>query len=316
MRHVFLILLFFPMVIGLGQDKKIDNLEILYDQGYYGKVARKASALLANPDYDYSGLPAYYKSLALFRLADNPTWFNRNNNAIEEASKLYKKAMSYQKSPDYVRSHYGEIAAVKSYLIDLESKFEGLQLTTAAANIKEFRLVDLAGVKAGLDYNLNKNVPKKGVSAGSKKEIAVFDVVNKVEEETTIVTKNLSFRDKMVVYAKSLIGVKYCWAGSDPNGFDCSGFVSYVYKKYGIIIPRSASSILDVSKKVSFPEAEKGDLLFFASGKNISHVGMIITEKGESFTMIHASTSHGVILTEIEGSSYWKTKLKAAGTFI
>lgn len=310
MKHTFLIVLIFPILIGFGQDKKIDNLEILYDQGYYAKVSRKASVLLANPEYDYSGLPAYYKALALFRLSDNPTWFNRHNDAISQASELYKKAMSYEKSPDYVLSHYAEIAAIKSYLGTLETKFEGLRLTDAAAEINDFRLIDLAAIKAGVDVKPSKTNTKP--TTKKEKELAENDVVNKADDDNS----PLSLRDKMVVYAKSLLGVKYCWAGADPSGFDCSGFVSYVYKKYGIIIPRTAASILADSKQLNFKEAQKGDLLFFASGKNISHVGMIITEKGQDFIMVHASTSKGVILTEIEGSNYWKPKLKAAGTFI
>jgi len=83
-----------------------------------------------------------------------------------------------------------------------------------------------------------------------------------------------------------------------------------------LVIPRTASAQLNGAKKVNVKEAYRGDLLFFSSGKNISHVGLVINKKGENLIMVHASTSKGVIITEIEKSTYWKPKLKAAGTFI
>jgi peptidoglycan DL-endopeptidase CwlO len=59
-----------------------------------------------------------------------------------------------------------------------------------------------------------------------------------------------------------------------------------------------------------------GDLVFFASGSTISHVGLVISNKGENLMMVHSSTSKGVIITEIPTSTYWQGKLKAAGTYL
>ena len=283
-----------------AQDKKIDQLEILYDQGYYAKVLRKASRLIANPEYDYSGLPSFYQAMALFRLSNDENWFKRHNYAIDEAINGYRVFMENDKINDYLVAHYHEISSLKTYLVDLETKFKKMRLNGTADQLQAFRLTELKGIKARPDI-----VPV----TDKKDEIAQADPTHSNEG-------NKTFRDKLVVYAKSLVGVKYVWAGADPNGFDCSGFVGYVHKKYGIIIPRTASAQLDGSKKVKLNDAYKGDLLFFASGSNISHVGMVINPKGDNLIMVHASTSKGVIITEIEKSTYWKPKLKAAGTFI
>ncbi len=304
MRYLFLIGFVFCSFLGMSQDRKIDQLEVLYDQGYYTKVLRKSSKLIAMPSYDYSGLPSFYKSLALFRLSNDEQWFGRHDYAISEAVIAYKDFMDNENINDYLTAHYHEIASLKTYLVDLETKFEKLRLNGSAEQIQSFRMNELKGIKAKPDLEierLDKDDPvvttdgdaNNGNNSGSS-----------------------GIREKMVVYAKSLVGVKYVWAGSDPKGFDCSGLVGYVHKKYGLVIPRTASAQLNGAKKVKVNDAYRGDLLFFSSGKNISHVGMVINQKGENLIMVHASTSKGVIITEIEKSTYWKPKLKAAGTFI
>ena len=304
MRYLFLIGFVFCSFLGMSQDRKIDQLEILYDQGYYTKVLRKSSKLIAMPAYDYSGLPSFYKSMALFRLSNDEVWFKRHDYAINEAVILYKDFMDNENIKDYLSAHYHEIASLKTYLVDLETKFKDLRLNGSSDQIQSFRMDELKGIKAKPDIE---------IATPNNDDPIVVTNDNTTENNGGV---SNSIREKMVVYAKSLVGVSYVWAGSDPNGFDCSGLVGYVHKKYGLVIPRTASAQLNGAKKVNVKEAYRGDLLFFSSGKNISHVGLVINKKGENLIMVHASTSKGVIITEIEKSTYWKPKLKAAGTFI
>lgn len=302
MRYLFLFGFVFCSFFGMSQDRKIDQLEILYDQGFYTKVLRKSSKLIAMPSYDYSGLPPFYKSLALFRLSNDDQWFNHHDYAINEAVIAYKDFMDNENIKDYLSAHYHEIASLKTYLVDLEVKFKNLSLNGSADQIQSFRMNELKGIKAKPDVRIETPVKDNSV------------VTTDDNSDSNSAGGN-SIRDKIVVYAKSLVGVKYVWAGSGPNGFDCSGLVGYVHKKYGLVIPRTASAQLNGAKKVNVKEAYRGDLLFFSSGKNISHVGLVINQKGDNLIMVHASTSKGVIITEIEKSTYWKPKLKAAGTF-
>jgi len=303
MRYLVFFILIFPTIFGFSQDRKIDQLEILYDQGYYSKVLKKSSRLLANPAYDYSGLPSFYKSLSLFRMADNDDWFKRHAGAIGEAVGFYDTFLESERVEDYIFSHYNEIARLKFYLTKLEKKFRKMRLNGSADEIKVFTTNQLNGIKSKLDLTPTKEVDK----VEKDDEIATNEVVK---------SEGAKFRDKLVVYAKSLVGVKYKWAGTDKSGFDCSGFVGYVHKKYGINIPRTASMQMANAKKVKLPEAQKGDLIFFSSGGNISHVGLVVTDKGKDLAMVHASTSKGVIVTIIEQSTYWKPKLKGAGTYL
>ena len=263
------------------------------------------------PEYDYSGLHAFYHALSLFRLANDEAWFKRHNYAIDEAVSAYRKFLESERIADYINAHYYEIASLKTYLVDLETKFEGLRLTAAAAQIQKFRLNELKGIKSRPDIIHDKR---------TNGEVANKDKLNEIENKDETVSNTndnyKEFRQKMVVYAKSLVGVKYKWAGISPDGFDCSGFVGYVHQKYGFTLPRSASDQLAQAKKLKLDEAFMGDLVFFASGSTISHVGLVISNKGENLMMVHSSTSKGVIITEIPTSTYWQGKLKAAGTYL
>ncbi len=292
-----------------SQDKKIDQLEILYSQEHYTKVLRKANKLLALPDYDYSGMPVFYKSLALFRLVGQEDWFPRHKNALIQAISAYDTFLEHDKANVYIKSHYFEIAELKIYLIEQEQTFRKQKLTSHAGKIKSF-----------VDSRL-KNISQYGVNvAPSKSEKIVVKPSNtkdpKEYSEKNISKSELNFREKIVAFAKKYIGVKYQWAGTSPKGFDCSGYIGYIFKNHGINVPRSAAAQKDNAKKLKLIEAFMGDLVFFKSGGKITHVGLVISKPNEELTMIHASTSKGIIITNVNQSNYWKPKLSGAGRVI
>lgn len=101
----------------------------------------------------------------------------------------------------------------------------------------------------------------------------------------------LQINNNIVATAQLYLGVPYVYGGSSPNGFDCSGFVQYVYAKCGINLPRTADIQAETGFKVSKSELQPGDLVFFAGDFiNISHVGIYVGN-GQ---MIHASTTYGI----------------------
>ena len=109
-------------------------------------------------------------------------------------------------------------------------------------------------------------------------------------------------------------GVPYVWGGTSPRGFDCSGFIHYVYKQKGINIPRETVSLYNGARKVSAEQAKPGDIVFFHrtynTSKPISHVGIYIGNG----KMIHAST-RGVREADLN-SRYWRSKLVGFGSYL
>jgi peptidoglycan DL-endopeptidase CwlO len=77
---------------------------------------------------------------------------------------------------------------------------------------------------------------------------------------------------RVVTYAKRFVGVPYVYGGSSPRGFDCSGLTTYVYKHFGIGLPRTTYSQIGAGHRVARNHLRPGDLLFFGTG----HVGMYV----------------------------------------
>lgn len=107
--------------------------------------------------------------------------------------------------------------------------------------------------------------------------------------------------------AKSFIGVPYKFGGTTPKGFDCSGFVQYVFDKKKINLPRAADMQYKVGKSITPKSLQQGDLVFFSTyEKGASHCGIYL-EQGK---FIHAS-SHGVMISRLD-ETYWKARYLGA----
>ncbi|MFB3169355.1 NlpC/P60 family protein [Neobacillus sp. 179-C4.2 HS] len=78
----------------------------------------------------------------------------------------------------------------------------------------------------------------------------------------------------VIANAKQYLGVPYVWGGSTPSGFDCSGFVSYVYRSVGISLPRTSRAQQNVGTRISMNQLQPGDLVF--KGMPAYHVGIYI----------------------------------------
>ncbi|WP_176560081.1 C40 family peptidase [Brevibacillus dissolubilis] len=85
-----------------------------------------------------------------------------------------------------------------------------------------------------------------------------------------------TFQQKLTKQVQTVLGKPYVYGGNTPRGFDCSGFVQYVYKQLGINLPRVTHAQSKIGKPVKRSELQPGDLLFFSTNKNgvVSHVGI------------------------------------------
>ena len=109
--------------------------------------------------------------------------------------------------------------------------------------------------------------------------------------------------------ALGLRGTPYRNGGTDPSGFDCSGFIWYVFGQYGIRVPRTVSELSREGIEVSPNALEPGDLVFFTTqSPGASHVGMAIG--GDEF--VHAPSSRGEVRVERLSGAYWATRYVGA----
>lgn len=297
------ILVLFVLTLSLnvhGQIRAIDKLEVLYDQGHYAMVYRKAKRLLDKPDFDFSMQPEFYKSLALFRLSKQSFWSKMHPDALQEARKLFFEVKA---SPEGLKVFYAHIEHVSALRKDLIAWVEYLKSTGDTAKYDEVQQILFGLFDHVPDLDNPANYTQPVLVEGEGKEIV-----------ETADTKRK--REEIVSIAKKHLGTPYQWAGVAPGGFDCSGFTTYVHQQFNKELPRRAEEQYRDSRKVKQRYVQKGDLVFFNNGAGISHVGIIISEKGAPLVMIHASSSKGIIITEIETSEYWLKRLYGFGSYL
>ncbi|MFT4092487.1 MAG: C40 family peptidase [Niabella sp.] len=116
----------------------------------------------------------------------------------------------------------------------------------------------------------------------------------------------------IVDFAETLKGTPYLYASSDPaRGFDCSGFITYVFNHFGIAVPRSSVEFTNKGTEVPLQQAKRGDLILFtgtdSSSNIVGHMG-IVTEHTDSLRFIHSSSgkANGVTVTAL--NSYYLSR--------
>ncbi len=113
----------------------------------------------------------------------------------------------------------------------------------------------------------------------------------------------------IVETALQLRGVPYRNGGSDPSGFDCSGFVQWVFARNGVPLPREVREQYGAGQKIGLPEVQPGDLVFFETvSRGASHVGLVIG--ADQF--VHAPSSTGVVRVERFTATYWARRFVGA----
>lgn len=115
-------------------------------------------------------------------------------------------------------------------------------------------------------------------------------------------------RENMIEYAQSYLGIPYKYAGKNPKeGFDCSGFASFVFTQNGFPIagPSHELAMMGVFKERA--QLKAGDLIFFGHDQKITHVGLVISNDSNT-KFIHSSTSAGIKIDLLSGNDYWESR--------
>lgn len=145
------------------------------------------------------------------------------------------------------------------------------------------------------------------LSSSSNQSVDDGKTSDQSEPRTTRVSGDKINSDDMLISALSLIGIKYRFGGNTPEtGFDCSGFVRYVFSQsLGIALPRSAAEISGIGKNVNRDELQPGDLVFFNTMKRaFSHVGIYM---GNGKFIHSPRTGQSVQVVDMR-DSYWRAR--------
>lgn len=116
--------------------------------------------------------------------------------------------------------------------------------------------------------------------------------------------------EELVNFAETLLGTKYKYGGTDKeSGFDCSGFMWYVFNHFGIKAPRVSEAYTNAGREVNIKESKKGDIILFTgsdaqSGKT-GHIGLITDNQSNKITFIHSASGGGKGVMKSQMNTYF-----------
>ncbi|WNF35155.1 peptidoglycan-binding protein [Bacillaceae bacterium IKA-2] len=197
-----------------------------------------------------------------------------HGQAVKDLQRLLKNKGYY---PNGIDGVFGSIteAAVRTYQIENNLSADGIAGSVTITHIK--------------------NTPSKPLTSRS--------TYPPVVTEKTAVTITA---DGIINFGRKLIGTPYIWGGTTSIGFDCSGFLMYVFKKNGVSLPRTVSEIWSFGKGVQEPKP--GDLVFFETyKKGPSHAGIYLGNQ----KFLHAGSSTGVTISDLT-NNYWSSRYLGA----
>ncbi|WP_207505669.1 C40 family peptidase [Telluribacter humicola] len=119
--------------------------------------------------------------------------------------------------------------------------------------------------------------------------------------------------EEVVDYAKLFYGVPYKYGSTDPEvGFDCSGFINYVYNHFDIDVPRSSVDFTDVGTPVQLARATPGDLILFTgtdpSTRTVGHIGIVVKNDDSGLEFIHSSSGKQSAVTITPLNDYYEQR--------
>lgn len=118
-------------------------------------------------------------------------------------------------------------------------------------------------------------------------------------------------RDSLVLFAKTLLGTPYLYGSTDPaRGFDCSGFITYVFNHFKIVVPRSSYEFANIGVKGSLNTCRPGDVILFTGTdpleRTIGHIGIVCEMVNGIPSFIHSTSgkAYGVAITSMDNKFY------------
>jgi cell wall-associated NlpC family hydrolase len=146
----------------------------------------------------------------------------------------------------------------------------------------------------------------RNIKVSNSTEIFVSGITLKDEVATVIINTGKTKAGDLVDFAETFLGVPYKYGGTEPKtGFDCSGFIGYVFQHFGIRVPRTSVSFTNAGETVKASHAKRGDLILFtgsdANSGKVGHMGIITDVRKDDLQFIHSASGNnkGVMISSM-----------------
>jgi cell wall-associated NlpC family hydrolase len=118
--------------------------------------------------------------------------------------------------------------------------------------------------------------------------------------------------EQVMAFAETLMGTPYVYASTDPKvGFDCSGFITYVFNHFNIRVPRSSIDFTNVGKPIPVEQAKRGDIILFtgtdSTEREVGHMGLVVSNT-DTLRFIHSSSGKAMGVTVTPLSKYYQSR--------
>jgi cell wall-associated NlpC family hydrolase len=163
----------------------------------------------------------------------------------------------------------------------------------------------------------NNTYSQPGYIATDYKSLSIpADTIKKsVSDSIAVDSAKIDYKealiDSIIKFGKNYLGKPYRYHISNTRRFDCSGYVSFIFSKFGYSLPPSSSGMAYVGEKISKENARKGDLILFkgrsTKSSRVGHVALIIDVDDKGIVMMHSS-SRGILIEHYANNDYYKRR--------
>lgn len=239
-------------------------------------------------------------------------WLRKENLKTEETKKEEQTAQAEEKASEetstktlYINTETANLRKTASTASEVVTT---LSLNSAVNVISEengWSKVKVGDKEGYISSSLLSDKRQETSRSMTKFREKTAEESNKTENISNVASSGNG--SSVVATANQYIGSRYVYGGITPSGFDCSGFTSYVYKKYGVSLSRTAAGQYSNGVSVSKGELQPGDLVMFGKS-GINHVGIYIG----GGKMVHAANPSRGVTTDTINSGYYGTNYVGA----
>ena len=153
---------------------------------------------------------------------------------------------------------------------------------------------------------ITNEIDSSNIIDSNRSIIAVPDPLSYEQGED--INTGIIIPDSVIAFGKSLVGVPYLYASSDPaKGFDCSGCITYVFNHFNIAVPRSSVDFTNVGLDIPREVASPGDLILFtgtdSTSRTVGHMGIVESNEHGNLLFLHSTSgkAYGVTISPLKG---------------